>query len=316
MTNFKSVTVLSTAALVLQLACLLDSPCAHAVVLVPRLSPATRFEIVRQLRGGQDDGYESDDEEEDLDDLEVSDDLETSDAGVGDGDDAALENPFLSGAAPDASAQLSGLTDTLKDPSLVREALKELQDPAAQARMRAMMEDPDFQKSMQQYVEQISKDPQFEQSRRVVKGQARSRAGGHPPLQAHPLAQGCLWGRDGSPRRLGAEARLRRRCSKSPMSPSGPSYPFLSYPILSYPIPGCVSRPRSSCRSPTSWSKSPRPSRALASLPRAARTPSEPSRAEPFENSRPRRCAVWPGVAGCTHGGGGRGVSGGVGRGG
>ena len=142
----KSVGVLSTAALLLQLACLLDSPCAHAVVLVPRLSPATRFEVVRQLRGGQDDASEEEEEEEDLDDL-------TPDAGVVDGDEA-LENPFLSGAAPDASAQLSGLTDTLKDPSLVREALKELQDPAAQARMRAMMEDPEFQKSMQQYVEQ------------------------------------------------------------------------------------------------------------------------------------------------------------------
>lgn len=32
--------------------------------------------------------------------------------------------------------------------------------------MRAMMEDPEFQKSMQQYVEQISKDPQFEQLRK------------------------------------------------------------------------------------------------------------------------------------------------------
>ena len=106
-------------------------------------------------------------DEEEEEEEEALDELETSVAGVGDGDDA-LENPFLSGAAAasDASQQLSGLTDTLKDPSLVREALKELQDPAAQARMRAMMEDPEFQKSMQQYVEQISKDPQFEQQRR------------------------------------------------------------------------------------------------------------------------------------------------------
>jgi len=157
----KSVGVLSTAALLLQLACVLDAPCAHAVVLTPRLLPATRFEVARRLRGGQDDAGEDEDEEEEE---EALDELETSVAGVGDGDDA-LENPFLSGAASDATQQLSGLTDTLKDPSLVREALKELQDPAAQARMRAMMEDPEFQKSMQQYVEQISKDPQFEQLR-------------------------------------------------------------------------------------------------------------------------------------------------------
>ena len=163
--TIKSVGVLSTAALLLQLACLLDAPCAHAVVLTPRRIPATRFEVARRLRGGQDDAGEEEEEEEEEE--EALDELETSVAGVGDGDDA-LENPFLSGAgaASDASQQLSGLTDTLKDPSLVREALKELQDPAAQARMRAMMEDPEFQKSMQQYVEQISKDPQFEQQRR------------------------------------------------------------------------------------------------------------------------------------------------------
>ena len=49
----KSLGVLSTAALLLQLGCLLDSPCAHAVVLTPRLLPATRFEVARRLRGGQ-----------------------------------------------------------------------------------------------------------------------------------------------------------------------------------------------------------------------------------------------------------------------
>lgn len=162
----KSLGVLSTAALLLQLACLLDSPCAHAVVLTPRLLPATRFEVARRLRGGQDDadaGEEDEEEEEEA--AALDEELETP---VTEGVDEALENPFLSGAgaAGDASQQLSGLTDTLKDPSLVREALKELQDPAAQARMRAMMEDPEFQKSMQQYVEQISKDPQFEQLRK------------------------------------------------------------------------------------------------------------------------------------------------------
>ena len=59
-------------------------------------------------------------EEEEEEEEEALDELETSVAGVGDGDDA-LENPFLSGAASDATQQLSGLTDTLKDPSLVRE---------------------------------------------------------------------------------------------------------------------------------------------------------------------------------------------------
>ena len=113
----KSVGVLSTAALLLQLACVLDAPCAHAVVLTPRLLPATRFEVARRLRGGQDDAGEDEEEEEEE---EALDELETSVAGVGDGDDA-LENPFLSGAASDATQQLSGLTDTLKDPSLVRE---------------------------------------------------------------------------------------------------------------------------------------------------------------------------------------------------
>ena len=201
MTVFKTTSVCTTTALRLQLACLLDSPCAHAVVLVPRLSPATRFEVVRQLRGGQDDASEEEEEEEDLDDL-------TPDAGVVDGDEA-LENPFLSGAASEAGAPIDGLADTLQDPSLVREALKELQDPAAQARMRAMMEDPEFQKSMQQYVEQISKDPQFEQPRRTVRMPRLTRPDecGTHRSRGPPACSGQFLGALG---RLGAKARPRR----------------------------------------------------------------------------------------------------------
>ena len=76
----KNVSVLSTVALLLQLVCLLDSPCAHAVVLTPRLIPAPRFEIAR-LRGGQDDTSVEEEEKDDLD---------MSDAGVVDGDDARV----------------------------------------------------------------------------------------------------------------------------------------------------------------------------------------------------------------------------------
>ena len=61
-------------------AALLDSPCAHAVVLTPRLIPAPRFEIAR-LRGGQDDASVEEEEKDDLD---------MSDAGVVDGDDARV----------------------------------------------------------------------------------------------------------------------------------------------------------------------------------------------------------------------------------
>ena len=208
--TIKSVGVLSTAALLLQLACLLDAPCVHAVVLTPRRIPATRFEVARRLRGGQDDAGEEEEEEEEE---EALDDLETSVAGVGDGDDALETNPFLSGAgaAGDASQQLSGLSDTLKDPSLVREALKELQDPAAQARMRAMMEDPEFQKSMQQYVDQISKDPQFEQQRRHGGKSSREEAGVGLGLYGDGLLSGpdeeSLGRLDTEARRLYAEAR-------------------------------------------------------------------------------------------------------------
>ena len=37
-----------------------------------------------------------------------------------------------------------------------------LQDPAVQAQVKAMLEDPSFQDSMKQYMEQVTKDPQFE----------------------------------------------------------------------------------------------------------------------------------------------------------
>lgn len=111
-----------------------------------------------RLRGG-----EEDDDDDDADDID--DELDES-AGA---DDDTLENPFLAGGAGavggEGSEALSELAQSLKDPSLVRDALKELQDPEAQKRMKAMMEDPEFQQSMKQYVEQISKDPQFEQLR-------------------------------------------------------------------------------------------------------------------------------------------------------
>jgi pantoate kinase len=43
-----------------------------------------------------------------------------------------------------------------------QEALKELQDPAVQQQVRQMLEDPTFQQSMKEYMQQITKDPQFE----------------------------------------------------------------------------------------------------------------------------------------------------------
>ena len=47
----------------------------------------------------------------------------------------------------------------------MQKQLDETSEKLNQERMRAMMEDPEFQKSMRQYVEQISKDPQFEMLR-------------------------------------------------------------------------------------------------------------------------------------------------------
>ena len=44
----------------------------------------------------------------------------------------------------------------------MQNALKELQDPAVQQQLKAMLEDPAFLESMKEYMEQITKDPQFE----------------------------------------------------------------------------------------------------------------------------------------------------------
>ena len=134
------------------LAVRVTSPATHTGA-VGSVAPCPRVAL-RALRGGAaEDEDEDDDLEEELDES----------AGA---DDDTLENPFLAGGAGgEGSEALSELAQSLKDPSLVREALKELQDPEAQARMKAMMEDPEFQQSMKQYVEQISKDPQFEQLR-------------------------------------------------------------------------------------------------------------------------------------------------------
>ena len=49
---------------------------------------------------------------------------------------------------------------------MLQDALKELQDPATQQRIKAMMEDPEFLNSMKSYVEQITKDPQFDALKR------------------------------------------------------------------------------------------------------------------------------------------------------
>ena len=46
--------------------------------------------------------------------------------------------------------------------AVLQDALRELQDPATQSRVKAMMEDPAFQESMKAYMEQITKDPQFD----------------------------------------------------------------------------------------------------------------------------------------------------------
>jgi len=120
---------------------------------------------VGRLRGGADE--ESEDDELDTE-LEAADEglVEdaTSDPIAADG----LSNPFLgAGGAPGGAGGLGlGLQDlasTLQDPNVLQEALKELQDPATQARVKAMMEDPEFQESMKQYMEQMTKDPAFDQ---------------------------------------------------------------------------------------------------------------------------------------------------------
>ena len=77
--------------------------------------------------------------------------------------------------------------------SQVKEALKELQDPATQERVKAMMDDPEFQKSMQQYIEQITQDPQFEQLRKQTE-QLLEQPGF---LEEMSKAMGSIGGADG-----------------------------------------------------------------------------------------------------------------------
>ena len=114
---------------------------------------ARQSECLLRLRGGDLD-----------DDLDDEDDDVEEDAGA----DATLENPFLgsggggAGGLPMGAPGMQDLASTLKDPAALQDALKELQDPAVQQQVKAMLEDPSFQESMKQYMEQITKDPQFE----------------------------------------------------------------------------------------------------------------------------------------------------------
>jgi len=116
-------------------------------------TPAHRACLL-ELRGGADD------------DLLDAEDEETDDADTAAVEDT-LENPFI--GAPGAGGGgadgvgLQDLASTLQNPAALQDALKELQDPAVQAQVKAMLEDPAFQESMKQYMEQITKDPQFEE---------------------------------------------------------------------------------------------------------------------------------------------------------
>jgi len=141
--------------------------CGPVVSASRSMCGRTHRAAVGRLRGGSD---------EELEDDELDTELEAADGGlVEDGTSDpitaaadGLSNPFLgAGGAPGAAGGLGlGLQDlasTLQDPNVLQEALKELQDPATQARVKAMMEDPEFQESMKQYMEQMTKDPAFEQ---------------------------------------------------------------------------------------------------------------------------------------------------------
>ena len=134
----------------------LDRSCAQT----PAVRRSACLEKSLLLRGGADDLEDELDEEDDGADVD-------EDA------DAALENPFLTpGGAAAAGGGLPGagmgmgiddLASSLKDPQALQDALKELQDPAIQAQVKAMLEDPAFQESMKSYMDQITKDPQFEE---------------------------------------------------------------------------------------------------------------------------------------------------------
>eukprot|EP00322_Chrysochromulina_rotalis_P020624 CAMPEP_0115863500 /NCGR_PEP_ID=MMETSP0287-20121206/18720_1 /TAXON_ID=412157 /ORGANISM="Chrysochromulina rotalis, Strain UIO044" /LENGTH=184 /DNA_ID=CAMNT_0003317947 /DNA_START=22 /DNA_END=576 /DNA_ORIENTATION=+ len=113
----------------------------------------SRRACLLNLRGGED--GDDDIEEDDLDGL----DEDTVGAG-------AEDNPFLGMPGAGAGAGGPGLQDlasTLQNPEMLQDALKELQDPAVQQQVKQMMEDPAFQESMKAYMEQITKDPQFQE---------------------------------------------------------------------------------------------------------------------------------------------------------
>ena len=165
---------------------------------------------LRALRGGalEDADDVEDDIEDDLAD-DGEDDLDTDledDGAAGDASssvDAGLDNPFLGGGAPGAPGAPGGLEDlaqTLKDPAILQEALKELQDPATQQRIKALLDDPEFRSSMQQYVEQITSDPQFEQ----LKQQSEQL------MQATPLSAVVAVAAAAHPAASRAGARLHR----------------------------------------------------------------------------------------------------------
>ena len=160
---------------------------AGAVVCTRRLA-APRWLL---LRGGADE-LDEELEDDDGDDIDAEVDVDAAAADelpVGDG---AESNPFLGGGAGGAGG-LDELAQSLGDPDMLKEALKELQDPATQERVKAMMDDPEFQKSMQQYIEQITQDPQFEQLRKQTE-QLLEQPGF---LEEMSKAMGSIGGADG-----------------------------------------------------------------------------------------------------------------------
>ena len=196
----------------LLVAALPGSPAEHAAPVRWR-SVVLRHDhalALRALRGGalEDADDVEDDIEDDLAD-DGADDLDTDLEDDGAADDASssvdagLENPFLGGGAPGAPGAPGGLEDlaqTLKDPAVLQEALKELQDPATQQRIKALLDDPEFRSSMQQYVEQITSDPQFEQ----LKQQSEQL------MQATPLSAVVAVAAAAHPAASRAGARLHR----------------------------------------------------------------------------------------------------------
>jgi len=122
--------------------------------------PVVLRQTCLRLRGGDD--LEGDDGlDGDLDDEGLEEAADSSLAAS-----AADENPFLQSARGPSGESLQELAQSLKDPKMLQDALKELQDPATQQRIKAMMEDPEFLNSMKSYVEQITKDPQFDALKR------------------------------------------------------------------------------------------------------------------------------------------------------